>query len=169
LRGSTGSGLRGSTGSGLRGLDQYVFESAAIGPIGAIIVTDDGARLMIVGQTYDTSVEIAGSVVEGEYVVAAGNSEGQLQVLYSMGSEYVAGASAVMVRGPVKAADTSVANLSVGDAVLDYSSHLAVEPAYIPESGDLIEARGVQPSPGGKLIVGLQDRALVSQRELASD
>jgi hypothetical protein len=126
-----------------------------MGPVEAVELAGDSARVTVLGQAYATSHTVAQSVQLGEYVVAAGNASGQLQVLYSVGSQYVPGASPVYAVGAITKGDLSGANLSIGTTLFDYSSHLASEPSFTPVAGQVIEMRGIQPVPGGKVLVGL--------------
>ena len=110
----------------------------------------------MLGQAYGTSRTVAESINVGDYVVAAGSDSGDLHVLYPVGTQYVPGASPVYALGAITKDDSSTANLSIGATVFDYSAHLASEPGFKLEAGEIIEIRGIQPIPGGKVIVGLQ-------------
>ncbi|HLF12300.1 MAG TPA: hypothetical protein VJA26_13920, partial [Gammaproteobacteria bacterium] len=160
VRGINGSGVRGINGSGVRGRG---YESAAIGPVEAIEITGQTAVLRIAGQTYIASADVAGSFSLGDYVVAASEAGGAADVLYLVGEQYVPGASTVLVVGPIGAVQTSLGNIAIGDVVVDYSAHLAAEPTYLPQAGDVVEVEGIQPVPGDRIIVGPGDEAVVTQ------
>jgi hypothetical protein len=173
VHGQSGSALLARTGSGVRNMTvsstrrasrdasavrlstRSFFESAAMGPVEAVEFSGHSALVTVLGQAYATSHTVAQSVQVGDYVVAAGTASGQLQVLYSVGDQYVPGASPVYAVGAITKGDFSGANVSIGTTLFDYSSHLASEPGFTPVAGQVIEMRGIQPVPRGKVLVGL--------------
>jgi hypothetical protein len=111
--------------------------------------------VVVLGQSFHTArADALGSVSAGDYVIAAGSNEGELLLLSSLDTPYVPGASRVGLLGQVRLHDVSRATMTVGDVVVDYTSVLAVDPTYSPSPGEMVETYGVQPVPGGTLVVG---------------
>jgi len=132
---------------GVNGGENRIFDSAAMGPIESLEVIDDGYRLTVLGQTFLTNV-MSETVSEGDYVLAAG-SDGSLDILMPIGMAYVAGASPVLIRGTVDTVKSSTASLTIGELSINYSAQLSVDGEFLPESGEAIEFKGIQPLPGG--------------------
>jgi hypothetical protein len=133
-----------------------------LGPIEEIDVAGNAATVTVVGQRYDTTVEVAQLVAEGDYVVAGRSSDGSV-TLHAVGVAYVPGVSPIGVKGEIGAVDTSLATVMIGGARLDYSAELATIPDYVPVPGQTLEVTGIQPLPQGTVIVGLKnDSALVA-------
>jgi len=169
LRGQTGSNLRGQTGSNLRGASGAAFDSIAIGPVESITTTDGASvTITVLGQPYRTTPDVADSVAESEYVAVAGDADGNLSLIYPVGSSYVPGVSPVVVRGAVTAVDASRAIVRVGGVAIDYSSHLVSDPSYAPEIGQSLEANGTQPLLGGSVLIGASDDAVVNMQTVES-
>jgi hypothetical protein len=124
-----------------------------MGPVEGLETQDGVTTLTVLGQRFIDRSEVAGQVAQGDYVMAAGNGDGQLQVLYSMEGRYVPGASPVMVVGTVGAVDGTHALTTVGITRFDYSSRLVRSPDYRPHTGELVQFSGTQPVPGGSVLV----------------
>ena len=170
-RAITGSGNRAITGSGNRSIASggggapegvasggsqlvtFAFESAAMGPVESISQSADSASIVILGQTYVTDVASTSGIAEGDYVFAAGSSDGVLRVFYSVGTPYIPGASAVMLVGAVDDIRPAVSAMAVKNVVVDYSSRLVGHPDYSPTPGTIIQATGVQPLPRGTILL----------------
>jgi hypothetical protein len=73
-----------------------------------------------------------------------------------------------MLVGAIVDANAAIASLTVGDAVVEYSTHLASDPGYVPSLGEPVEVSGVQPALGGKIVAGLHDGALVTLTSLSN-
>jgi len=153
-RGQTGSYARAQTGSYARGaVSSFAFESAAMGPVEAMETQDGVTTLTVLGQKFVDRSDLGASFASGDYVMAAGNGDGQLQVLYPVGSAYVPGASTVMVVGTIKAVNGPHSSITLGSTTFDYSSRLVGNPDYTPHSGELAHFTGTQPVPGGLVLV----------------
>ena len=140
-----------SNTEGIHGGDSQtqIFDSVAMGPVERL----EDSELSVLGQTFLDGGSGA-DVVVGDYVLAAG-SDGELQILIPMGTQYVPGASPVMIRGYVSGVDASVAVLTVGGVTLDYSPQLSIAPTFSPTVGSPIEFSGTQPLPGGSVLLGI--------------
>jgi hypothetical protein len=145
-----------------------MFASAAIGPVELVTRVGAVAKITVLGQTYTSDTETIADIAQGDYVVVAGDSQGGLSLVYPVGIAYVPGASLVTVRGSIAAVDTGRATARVGTVLVDYSAYLATNPNYVPESGDTFEVTGTQPQPGGAVLVGTNDSAVVTQFAVGS-
>jgi hypothetical protein len=58
-----------------------------------------------------------------------------------------------MLTGTISTANTAVGQLTIGGAILDYAAYLATDADYAPALGELVEVIGVQPAPGGTIVV----------------
>jgi hypothetical protein len=47
--------------------------------------------------------------------------------------------------------------MAIGSAEFDYSSVLSGEPDFVPQLGQFVEVEGLQPLPGGRIVVGIHD------------
>ena len=124
-----------------------------------------GARtkITVLGQTYTTDSDTIADIAQGDYVAIAGDGEGAVSLVYSVGSAYVPGVSLVTVRGSVADVDVARGTARIGAVLVDYSAYLAAAPDYVPQTGDMLEVSGTQPQPGGAILVGTDDRAVVTQ------
>jgi hypothetical protein len=178
VRGLNGSGVRGLNGSGVRGLNgsgvrvSAQFESVAMGPVESISPTAEGSETLsirVIGQTYTTSAEMIGTIALGDYVVAAGNLEGELQVVYDVGSQYVPGSSAVLVRGVVSEITPALASLTIGTVQVEYSAYTTSDPNYVPVVGIPVEVVGTQPLEGSQIVLDVDHAALVMVTQLGGE
>src|SRR5882672_10637396 len=148
----------GRTPSPVTGMAGWVtssFDSVAMGPVESVRLTEGLATVVVLGQSFHTDrADIAQSVSTGDYVIVAAAQDGELLLMSGLDTAYVPGASRVGLVGHVRSRDTSRGAMTVGDLVVDYTALLAVDPAYSPSPGEIVEATGVQPLPGGTLIVG---------------
>jgi hypothetical protein len=171
LRGQSGTNLRGQSGTNLRSPSSggnAIYESAAIGPVETVSFVGALAKITVLGQTYTSDSDTIADIALGDYVVIAGGRDRVASIVYRVGSTYVPGVSRVTVRGAVGAVDTAHATATVGNVVVDYVSHLANAPDYVPETGAVLEATGTQPQPGGAILVGSGDGAVVTQLNVRS-
>ena len=67
--------------------------------------------------------------------------------------QYVPGASVVRVKGVVGSVNAGAATATVSAVVIDYSAELSVNPALSLHAGSLVEFSGIQPTPGGPVLV----------------
>jgi hypothetical protein len=151
--GQSGSGGRGQSGSGARG---------ALGIVEEVTSKNGVSNLVVLGQPFAVSNDVAQQVGLGDYVLVAGLVDGSA-TLQKVLEPYVAGVSPVALMGSVSSVDVRNAELTIGNAVVDYSSQLALDPALVPEAGLAYETVGIQPALGGLVLAGLQyDGAIVT-------
>jgi len=153
LRGITGSGLRGITGSGLRGITGSGLRSAALGPVESLNAQSGVAVISVAGQIFIASSDDVSNLQVGDYVLAAGSGEGELSLLVGVDEPYVPGSSTIWVRGEVTSVSTELGRIGVGFASFDYTPVLATLPDLEPQLGSVIEVGGIQPVPGGTVLV----------------
>jgi hypothetical protein len=134
-----------------------------MGPIEAIGLGSETAAVVVVGQTFITTLDMASALREGDYVAATQTDDGDVATLYVLDTPYVPGASLVTVIGPVDEVDPTTAVLSIGEARLDYSAQLVVDPQYAPIAGQIVEATGIQPVPGGDVFWEIQSQDTQTQ------
>jgi hypothetical protein len=127
-----------------------------LGPVEAVERNSDTGttQITVLGQTFVSDLEEVGAAV-GDYVLAASRENGELAVLVSAGESYVPGSSAVWVIGTVDGVTAPIAQFSVGEATFDYSSLLSLDPSLSLEAGDIVDFYGIQPVPGGSVILGI--------------
>jgi uncharacterized protein (DUF2345 family) len=105
------------------------------------------------GQTVWVDQAMLGHLSVGDYVAVVGSVIGPGNIYADLigeyGSSYVAGASEVLVVGIPSSVDSSIAELMLGKLPIDYSPTLANGAAL---GAPIIEFKGIQPEPGGKLI-----------------
>jgi hypothetical protein len=132
-----------------------VYTSAAMGPIESIAQNTNGSStITILGQSFVSWLEGTPAGV-GDYVLAGSHENGELAVLMPIGESYVPGASSVWLVGAVDAVSAPIAQFSVGSISVDYSALLSADPTLAPQSGDMIDVFGLQPAPGGSLVLGI--------------
>jgi hypothetical protein len=126
-----------------------------MGPVEAIQTSSDGntTEIIVLGQTFIANAEV--DVVVGDYVLAGSRENGELAVLVALGESYVPGSSAVWVVGTIDGVIAPLAQFSVGGATFDYSPLLSLDPSLALESGDVVDFHGIQPAPGGSVILGI--------------
>jgi hypothetical protein len=154
------SALRGIHGGdnalrGIHGGDSQLFDSIAMGPVESIVMTDAGYELTVVGQRFQTEENLDSTFV-GDYVVAAGVGD-TLAIIFPIQSTYIPGASPIAVRGQIGSVDSSMATLSVGGLVLDYSAVLSVDSEFSPAGGQTVEFSGFQPAIGGLALLSMSE------------
>jgi hypothetical protein len=153
--GGIGASTLGAATSG-----QSIFGAAAIGPIDAISKGANGTELTVLGQQFKAaSGELSGYRV-GQYVLAAADRKGQLSVLLSLDDNYVPGSSTVWLKGSVTSVSPAIGKFAVGGVSLDYSAYLSTDPEFSVQVGDTVEAYGIQPQPGGSVLLGIHGGGL---------
>jgi hypothetical protein len=126
-----------------------------MGPVETLAVRPDGtAELTVLGQQFIGRLANI-DVSVGQYVLAASHEGGELAILMPMDVAYVPGASTVWLTGTVEVVDQDVGQVSVGGVSLDYTAVLSRHPTLSLEVGDVIDVSGIQPAPGGSVIVNL--------------
>src|SRR5690606_24906569 len=166
-RGITGSGARGITGSGSRGISRAGggYSSAALGPVESLSQGFGIAVITVAGQVFVTSRDVAQLQV-GDYVLIAGSSDGDIDVLVQLGEVYVPGASRIWVRGEVTSVSADVGQLTIGSTSFDYTPGLSIAPDYRPQVGDLVEITGTQHRPKGIVLASADASLLTSAADV---
>ncbi len=159
-RGFTGSNQRGFTGSNERGTHRAAtsgfggsFLFAAMGPVDSVSVDSESTSLTVAGQVFSVSQAEASVFRLGDYVVAGATAPGAPAIVYSAGMPYVPGVSTVRVKAPIASVDAGRGTVTAGKLVINYTPHLSNDPTLAPSTGETVQAVGIQPAPGGALIV----------------
>jgi hypothetical protein len=156
--GSNGRGQTGSNGRGQTGSNGRTVTSAAMGVVERVGGSGQSNTVVVLGQEYTLDAVTVGV---GDYVlITLDQTETTLQ---KISQPYVAGVSPVLLVGLVSGVDSQTANLTVGGVSVDYTSQLTLDPGLSPTAGAIYATVGIQPSPGGAILAGLQyDGATVS-------
>jgi hypothetical protein len=134
---------------------EQVFELAALGPVEAVSLREDGStEISILGQSFISSGS-APSVAVGDYVFAASTHESSLDFFVPIGEDYLQGVSEVRVFGTVNSIRPEIAQFSIGETSFDYSNLLSDIPEFSLIPGEFVEVAGNQHVAGGSILLGI--------------
>jgi hypothetical protein len=180
MSGSNGRGMSGSNGRGMSGSNGRAasasspstfgagYETAAMGPIDAIVSDSAVATLTVQGQAFRIPAISASAFSVGDYVVAGLTTKGAMAVIYPVGLTYIPGVSTVRVKGSVTTVDSSTGSFGMGPLSVDYTAQLAATPTLAIAVGDVVEIVGLQPNHGGVLLVDSADGSIALAADVAN-
>ena len=109
--------------------------------------------MTVAGQTFSVTVTDISSLQIGSYVVVGTGLDGAPTTVAALPQAYVPGASVVRIKGLVRSVSSESAVAWVEGVALDYSAALASDPRISLRAGSMIEFSGIQPAPGGLVLV----------------
>ena len=89
----------------------------------------------------------------GDLVAAYGPIGAQPTSVTRLGTQYVPGATRVVVQGRIDSVDSSVGLAHINGLVIDYTSAMANTKFAGINVGDVVRVSGIQPNLGGQLLV----------------